>query len=222
MAKLKRISVAYISLVKNPANKREIVFKSADSRFTDEKDVKITKSTAEGLVYGTVYEPGVKDAQGDWADKEAIQKACHEFLEKGGTANIDTEHNEQKSGARVVESSIGDNGAWNVVLKMDPNSETFKKVQKGEVKGLSMGAFCEKSDEEPPVGKGGNDGEVIKTLKAVQESVEKISNRLEKIEKGVDSVPKSRQLRIDGDKVRVEKSEDGADFSEFNFNGLAD
>ena len=81
MAKLNKISVAYISLVKNPANKLDIVYKSSDAKFTDEKQIKITKSEPEGIVYGTVYEPNVKDSDGERVkiDKAGESSSFQEF-----------------------------------------------------------------------------------------------------------------------------------------------
>lgn len=220
MARLKKVVVDYISLVKNPANKRDIVYKSKDGKFTDEKELKITKSTAEGLVYGTVYEPNVKDSQGDWADEQTIKTAAHQFLAKGNIANVDQEHDEQASGAKVVESYVDDKGAWQVAIQMDPKSDTFQKVQKGEIKGLSMGAWCEKSDEEPPEIKPEVNEEMLKALKGIQEGFKSINERLEKLEKSMEKVPKSRQLKIDGENVKTEKSEDEVAFKEFSFNEL--
>ncbi len=220
MAKLKRLSVVFLSLVKNPANKKDIVYKSADGKFTDEKELKITKSTAEGMVYGTVYAPNEKDSQGDWADAETIKKAAHDFVAKGALSNVDTEHNEQLSGAKVVESHIDEKGAWQVGIQMNPASDEFKKVQKGEIKGLSMGAYCEKSDEEPTSDPGKTADGTEKILKSVQEGLEKINERLDKIEKGVDRVPKSRQLSIDGELVKITKDGDAPVFQEFNFANL--
>jgi len=52
MAKLNKLKVAYISLVKKPANKRDIVYKSADNQFNQEKEIRIVKSEPEGLVAG--------------------------------------------------------------------------------------------------------------------------------------------------------------------------
>lgn len=219
MAKLKKLKVVFLSLVKKPANKLDIVYKSADGKFTDEKELKITKSSPEGMVYGTVYEPDVKDVQGDWADKETIREAAHNFVLKGSTGNVDTEHNEKQSGAQVVESHINDKGAWEVGIKMDPESDTFKKIQKGELKGLSMGAYCEKSEEEPPAG-GGQDDALSKTLKGIQDSFLKLNGRLDKIEKSVDKVPKSRQISIDGETVKIEKDGEEPAFQEFVFSNL--
>lgn len=218
MAKLNKLSVAYISLVKQPANKLDIVYKSANGKFTDEKQIKITKSESEGLVYGTVYEPNVLDSDGDWADKETIKEAAHEFLMKGANTNIDENHNEQPTGATVVESSINEKGAWGVAIKMDPKSETFQKVQKGELKGLSMGAYCQKSEEEPPKGEDSNP--VLDMVKELSSKVEKMAGDLAAINSKVDKVPKSRQLRVEGNAVRIDKASEGASFQEFDFNAL--
>ncbi len=221
MAKLKKLRVAFISLVKKPANKLDIVYKSADGKFTDDKEIKITKSTAEGLVYGTVYAPNVKDTDGDWADAETIRKAAHDFMANNKIDKVDENHDETPSGARVVESSISEKGAWDVVIKMDPNSETFKKVQKGEIKGLSMGAFCEKSSEEPEADPANPEGgEVVKALKGIQDGLDKLTERIDKIEKSVDKVPKSRQLSIDGESVKIDKGGEDTAFQEFRFDEL--
>lgn len=217
MAKLNKVSVAYISLVKSPANKLDIVYKSSDAKFTDEKQIKITKSEPEGIVYGTVYEPNVKDSDGDWADKETIRKAAHDFLMKGANAKIDENHNEQPIGATVVESSINEKGAWEVAIKMDPKSETFQKVQKGELKGLSMGAYCQKSEEEPPTSEESNP--VLDLVKELSTKVEKMAGDLAAINSKVDKVPKSRQLTIDGEHVKIDKNSDDA-CREFSFSDL--
>jgi len=213
--------VAYISLVKKPANKRDIVYKSADNQFNQEKEIRIVKSEPEGLVHGTVYEPNVKDADGDWADRDTIRKAAHDFMARGDTGKVDTNHDEKPSGARVVESHVNEKGAWEVVIKMDPKGETFQQVEKGELKGLSMGALCEKSDEEPPREQGaGEGGEVLKAVQGLQASLDKLAGRIEAVEKSVARVPKSRQINIEGEKVNIEKGSDDS-LSEFNFKDLA-
>lgn len=219
MAKLNKLRVAYISLVGKPANKRDIVYKSADAKFTDEKTLRITKSDAEGLVYGVVYEPGVKDTDGDWADAKTIKAAAHDFLMKGAMSAVDENHNEQPTGAQVVESSINEKGAWEVAIKMDPKSDTFQKVQKGELKGLSMGAFCEKSDEEPPAG-GGSNSELQKSLSALSEEIKKMALELKSVKEGVAKVPKSRQLSLDGNAVTITEKGESVLFSEFDFDAL--
>lgn len=222
MAKLNKLSVAYISLVGKPANKRDIVYKSADAKFTDEKTIKITKSDAEGMVYGTVYEPGVKDTDGDWADEKTIKEAAHAFMRKGALGNVDTNHDEKPNGAHVVESYLDEKGAWQVGIQMDPKSDEFIRVQKGELRGLSMGAYCVKSDEEPSVKQAEeNSGEVLKVISELKDEIKKMASELANVKEGVAKVPKSRQMSIDGTNVTItEKGEDDL-FSEFNFDALA-
>lgn len=214
MPKLENLQVSFISLVDKPANKLDIVYKCRD-KFNLEKLIKITKSSDEGLVKGTVYEPLVKDADGDWADAETIKKAAYDFLLSGKNFNVDENHNEKPVGAAVVESSIDDKGAWQVTLKMDPASETFQKVKKGEYKGLSMMAICKKTDAEPPA-KSENSSE-IETLKA---EIAKQAKTIEDLTVIVKGIPKSRQLIIDSNGgVSISKSESGDDgvLSEFDF-----
>ncbi len=213
MAKLENIQVSFISLVDKPANKKDIVYKCRN-QFNGEKLLKVSKVNDEGLVAGTVYEPNVKDADGDWADKETIKKAAHDFMLNGRNFNVDENHNEVPAGAAVVESYLDEIGAWKVVIKMDPNSETFQKVKKGEYKGLSMMAQVKKKEEEPPVT---NSGKELEELKAKIEKQEKTIEDLLTVVKGM---PKSRQLVIDKDgSVTIAKQEDKDDevLSEFDF-----
>jgi len=225
MARLTKIGVTYISLVERPANKLDIIYKSEDINYTDEKQIAITKSTPEGLVYGTVYAPNVKDADGDWADAATIKKAAHDFLRKGRNANVDIQHSEKPSGAHVVESHVTETGAWAVAIQMDPQGAEFSRVQKGELKGLSMGAWCEKVNEEPPASGGmQSDNQVAEALVKMQKSLESLSEKVNGIEAQVKAVPKSRQLVIEGDEVHhVEKNDAGGKgkFREFVFSDLA-
>ena len=216
MAKLKNLAVSFISLVKNPANKKDIVWKSKDT-YNTEKIVKVAKLSEEGLVKGTVYEPFVKDTDGDWADKESIQKAAHSFLQEGKNFNVDTSHNEKPIGAAVVESHINDKGAWEVTIKMDTNSTVWEQVKKGEYAGLSMMAMVEKSDEEPP-----NQPDTIQLLK---EQVEKQAKELEALRDQVAGVSKSKQLVIDENGLVTiqkngEKANNEGKFPSFDFNNL--
>lgn len=215
MAKLKNLQVSFISLVKNPANKKDIVFKCRD-KYTDEKLIKITKSTDEGLVYGTVYEPNVKDAQGDWATAETIRKAAHDFLLTGKNFNIDSEHDKVPLGASIVESYINDKGAWDIAVKMEPTSETFQKVKKGEYEGFSMMALCQKSEEEPPT-----QPDDIQTLK---DDLSKALKEIEVLKSEVKGIPLTKQLIIDSDGKAVISKNDGSESSailqEFDFSKL--
>ncbi len=207
MAKLTNLDVSFISLVQNPANKKDIIAKASD-RYNFTKSIKITKSVKEGLVYGTVYEANNPDAHGDWTDMETIKKAAHDFLMKGKNFNIDTDHNEQQSGSALVESYITDKG-WDVVIKCDPKSEVFEKVQKGEYAGLSMMGLAVKKDEPAPTGAGQDDN-----LKKEVEEIKKGLTELTNILKGI---PQSRQLVFDQLGNVITKNTDDEPFSELKF-----
>ncbi len=218
MPRLTDLKVSFISLVEKPANKLDIVYKCRD-KFNSEKLIKITKASDEGLVSGIVYQPLVKDADGDWADAETIKKASHDFLSSGRNFNIDENHSEKPAGASVVESSLDEKGAWKVVLKMDPASETFQKVKKGEYKGLSMMATCHKKDEEPSASTDPANAD----LAALKDEIAKQAKTIEELTCIVKGIPKSRQLTIDAaGKVIIEKSDSSEEpvLSEFNFANL--
>ncbi|MDD2650542.1 MAG: XkdF-like putative serine protease domain-containing protein [Candidatus Cloacimonadales bacterium] len=203
MAKLDNLKVSFISLVKEPANKKEIVAKASD-RYNLTKSIKVKKSEKQGLIYGTVYEANTLDAHGDWADMETIKKAAHEFLANGKNLNIDTDHNEKLSGASLVESYITEN-AWNVVIKCDPSSEIFEKVQKGDYQGISMMGEAVKKDEQAP--------NLENNLKKDVEDIKKNLIELQSILKGI---PQSKQLSFDsfGNVVKTAQNNDGEPFSE--------
>ncbi len=222
MSKLEKLSVSFISLVGKPANKRDIVWKSRD-KFSDTKIVKVTKASDEGLVRGIVYEPNIKDADGDWADAATIRKAAHDFLASGRNFNVDENHNETPTGASVVESFINEKGAWEVAIKMDPESPTFQSVKKGDYAGLSMMAVCAKKDEEPP-----RQADELETLKS---TIEKQAKEIEALALALKGLPKSRQLVIDdhgnvtitksdGKKDDTGEDHDPETLAEFDFTNL--
>ncbi|MDP3114163.1 MAG: XkdF-like putative serine protease domain-containing protein [Candidatus Cloacimonadaceae bacterium] len=225
MAKLTKLEVSFISLVDKPANKKDIVYKCRD-RFNKERIIKIEKINDEGLVMGTVYEPNVKDTDGDWADPETIKKAAHDFMRSGKNFNVDADHSKKPIGAAVVESHLDTAGAWRVAIQMDPESETFQKVKKGEYKGLSMMALVQKEEAEPPVAKDSSEGE----NPALDAKIEELASKIEKQAKTINdmllvmkAIPKSRQLVIDNDgKVTINKNEltDDIPFAEFDFANL--
>lgn len=220
MAKLEKIEVSFISLVDKPANRKDIVFKCRD-KFNQERVFKVNKLNDEGLVSGTVYAPNEKDTDGDWANKETIRKAAHDFMASGKNFNIDTEHSERPVGAAVVESHLNYDGAWEVTIQMDPASEPFQKVKKGEYKGLSMMALVQKSEGEPEAS--GPEADLAARVAELSEQVAKQAKSIEGFERGLKGISKSRQLAIDSDgKVSIGKSEDTADavFSEFDFSKL--
>jgi hypothetical protein len=193
MPKLTKLGVSFISLVKSPANRQDIIYKAAD-KYNLTKPIKILKHDPQGLIEGVVYKADELDTQGDWADIETIRKAAHEFLMKGNNFNIDSEHNIKPNGAAVVESHVTDD-KWLVTIKCDPESDVFKKVQKGEYAGLSMMGTAIKKEENPPTKTTDDSDKIADLEKAVQELTE--------IVKGM---PHTRQLQFDADGKIITKS----------------
>ena len=202
MPRLTDLMVSFISLVKNPANMKDIIVKSSSDKkvsYNLEKIINIQKSAPEGLVYGTVYKANEVDAQGDWADIETIRKAAHEFMQKCLYENVDENHNCNKSGAKVVESYVTDN-EWNVVIKCDPKSEYFEKIQKGEYKGLSMYGTAVKKNENAPT----QDNRVdLENLQKQIKELHELNKELFAIVKGI---PQTKQIEFDKDGNAITKS----------------
>jgi cation transport regulator ChaB len=131
-----------------------------------EKFVEIKKNTLkEGLVYGIVYEPMIKDAHGDWSTKEEIQKMAHDFLPSALRNGPWTDKDHSKDGlsdmdVEIVESYIAPvdfelesehiyKGSWVLVSKV--NSEELKSaIEKGETTGYSIFGKGRKIDIDLP------------------------------------------------------------------------
>jgi len=156
---LKNLQVNWISLVENPANQREFIFKSADKnrKSNISKSIKISKAESEKhLIYGIVYEPDIEDAHGEFATAETIEKACHGFSENYRQWAVDSEHNEMDNRSIVVENFIlkGDHsmvdaadGSWIVVIKVN-DVDTWESVKDGTFTGLSMAGWAESTETE--------------------------------------------------------------------------
>ncbi|HHL73204.1 MAG TPA: hypothetical protein ENJ29_11915 [Bacteroidetes bacterium] len=152
--KLKNVEVLYISLVDAGANKKKIIWKSADSGSPDiERLFRILKVDAEKrMVYGIVYAPGEVDTEGDTMEAEEIEKMAYNFMAKRRTTNVDLQHDFEGDEGFVAESwlvrkndplfSEEPEGAWAVGIKVT-NDDTWEAVKKGDIGGLSMGGFSE-------------------------------------------------------------------------------
>ena len=99
------------------------------------------------LVYGIVYEPEVKDTDGDYASAEEIEKAAHEFLPRAAT---NVEHENNSPDVEIVESYIApidltiagsDNvvkkGSWVLVSKIN-DTDVLDALASGELTGYSL------------------------------------------------------------------------------------
>jgi hypothetical protein len=99
------------------------------------------------IVWGAVYVPDKVDSQGDYMSAEEIEKAAYLFMSKGIVSNIDMNHDNEKTGAYVIESFIareGDPdfpvvGTWVVGVHI-PDEDLWEKVKDGTINGFSMEA----------------------------------------------------------------------------------
>ena len=156
MKKLSDIEISFISLVKNPANKKSLIFKSSDKEPDFQKEIVLKSLSKDGVAYGIVYSPYEVDSQGEWSDEEEIKKAAHNFMKNKNIANIDTEHSFMNEKAFVCESWIiksyddifpNSRGSWAVGIKID-DDELKELITKGQITGLSMAGFAKKTELE--------------------------------------------------------------------------
>lgn len=118
--------------------------RDATSTVPPERVIAFSKTDAKlRIAYAEVYAPGVPDSQGDVMKADEIRKMAHGFLQNGFTKSIDVEHDQNNSGAVMVESFIarkGDpdfiEGSWVAGVQFTP--ELWEKVEKGEINGFSM------------------------------------------------------------------------------------
>ena len=154
--RLQNINVEWISLVKKGANKRSVIFKSADGdpSAPELRNIAIEKIDEEKrMIFGIVYAPDDLDTQGEYAKAEDIEKAAHAFMKNLRNDRIDKQHNETPEGAFVAESWIvreGDPlfkdekvGAWAVGIKVE-DDDLWKAAKDDEIGGLSMGGTADK------------------------------------------------------------------------------
>jgi len=156
LKKLKDINITHISLVKDGANGKEIIYKSEDTSPVYTKEINISKSNIEkGIVYGIVYSPDEIDTQGDFTDINEIEKASYNFMKSKNILNVDTNHDFNNKEAFVCESWIlkGNDpvfpnekiGSWAVGIKLE-DEELKKSVKNKEIKALSMAGICHKEE----------------------------------------------------------------------------
>ncbi|CUU80081.1 XkdF-like putative serine protease domain-containing protein [Campylobacter hyointestinalis] len=156
-SKLENLEVSCISLVKSGANKKSIIYKSGEVVAPNlEREIKIVKSSDEGMVYAVVYSPDEIDTQGEFADANTIKKAAYGFMKSGFTRNIDKEHDFKSVDAYVAESWLvrkGDplfpnekEGSWAVGIKLE-SDELKAAVKSGEIAGISMAGLANKIEQ---------------------------------------------------------------------------
>lgn len=120
------------------------------------REVPILKTVEEKkIVYGVVYEPLVKDSDGNWMKAEEVEKMAHGFMQSLRLQQIDKNHSQEAGDGIVVESFIarkGDadfpEGAWVLGTKVT-KAETWEAIKKGEITGYSIQGVGELIPETP-------------------------------------------------------------------------
>jgi hypothetical protein len=196
---LTNLDIQFISLVEKGANKRSFILKDKDGFAIDVPIVKVDDE--KGIAYGIVYAPGDLDAQGDFAKAIDIEKAAHNFVASGRSANIDVQHNFEKSGAQVVESWIvkdqdifEDVGAWAVGVKL--TDELVKAAKDGKLNAFSMAGTATRIETDA-VGK----TVIEKAIESVNEQIEKFGKLFKK------ETSKEVKKAADGDAFNVALAE---------------
>jgi len=104
------------------------------------------------IVYGEVYAPDVPDSDGDFMTTETIRKAAHNFLKNQRTHQVDKQHDNDITGAYVVESFIARkddpvfiDGSWVVGVHV-PDVVLWNSIKKGELNGFTLEATAKGVD----------------------------------------------------------------------------
>lgn len=183
---LRNVDVDLISLLfdeMKPANMRGAIVKSADGKtaksFGATAKFKSETVGTEGLLYVTVMEPDVVDAQGDTYTAEEVKKASYHFAKKGLVGKNDINHNMQPVPEFVIAESYllktedkehypgARVGSWVAVLKCeDLESELWQKVKKGQFNGVSIAGYAEE-------GTGISNAALVAELKSQMEAIRK-------------------------------------------------
>ncbi len=110
------------------------------------------------LIYGVVYAPFIVDAQNDWADTDAIQRAAHRWMIE--SRNMKLMHRFNTDKLKPVESFIAPadfrlggkeitKGTWVLVSKVFDDA-IWRDVKAGKLTGYSLGGRSSVREEAPP------------------------------------------------------------------------
>ena len=149
---LTNVNVELISLVDKGANKKTIIWKSAngDTELKKIRDIHFAKTDeVKRKVYGLVYSPNEKDAHGDFMKPAEIEKSQERFMQALNSPNkTDIQHNNKPlSDVFMCETWITKEsdslfpndpvGSWAYAVKVN-NDDVWNKVVSGELTGFSM------------------------------------------------------------------------------------
>ena len=120
----------------------------------------VVKDEEKRLVYGIVYEPDVVDTQGDYADAEEIEKACHRFMKH--YQEIGPRHFETDPDLCLVECYIAPcdfemagpygkqdvmKGTWVIAVKVE-SEQVWSDIKSGKLTGFSFEGTAREGEHE--------------------------------------------------------------------------
>lgn len=156
---IRNARIRLVSLVDKAANLQSfLVTKNKDGEASFTTCGQIVKADADNhYVTGIVYEPMVKDSQGNFMTEDEIVKAARWYAKNGNM--VDVQHSfSPLSSASVVESwvakadfSLGDKavkkGTWLMTVEIS-DDKIWNRIEKGEITGFSMGGVGEYATED--------------------------------------------------------------------------
>ena len=156
---IRNARIRFVSLVDKAANLQSfLVTKNKDGEASFTTCGQIVKADADNhYVTGIVYEPMVKDSQGNFMTEDEIVKAARWYAKNGNM--VDVQHSfSPLSSASVVESwvakadfSLGDKavkkGTWLMTVEIS-DDKIWNRIEKGEITGFSMGGAGEYATED--------------------------------------------------------------------------
>lgn len=150
--------IPLFSGVLNPVRKIEKTEMESSSKLGEKKfertvpivPVLKEEKNEEHIVYGIVYEPDVKDSQGDEANAEEIRKAAYQFMEEVQTFKV--MHKGKNVKVRILENYIAPvdfkiegksikKGSWVLVTRI-LDKKIWKAIKKGRLTGYSMAGYA--------------------------------------------------------------------------------
>lgn len=169
--KLKHGDVLFISIVREGANKRQVIFKAAgDAAFAAAQkagqafsvELRVRKADDERqVIYGIAYPIGTEkdtDTQGDFTDAQGVEEMAYGFMAKGRTAwGVDRDHEYRPLDAAFVAESWlvrkgdplfanpEDEGAWAVGIKI-VDKALYDELKKTGYRGLSIAGTAEREE----------------------------------------------------------------------------
>lgn len=137
--------------VLRPVDKIEkIEIKSEDNKVEKSIEFIPLEKADQQIVYGIVYEPDTKDAQGDQASAEEIKKAAYDFMENAQAFKV--MHKGKRVKVRILENYIAPvdftiakrnvkKGSWMLVTRV-LDKKLWQDIKDGNLTGYSMAGYA--------------------------------------------------------------------------------